>query len=130
MTDKDKSLLTAPGGLIEEISSNELLSRVIEKKIAGWRLCQICAVTLKQPETNGYFYELSYSFAREYDLHTFRLILQQEEEIPSISQVYDCAFLYENEMRELFGVRIQHIAPDMEDKLYRIDTQTPFGRRK
>ena len=53
-----------------------------------------------------------------------------DEEVPSISQVYDCAFLYENEMRELFGVHIQHIAPDMQDKLYRIDTQTPFAEKR
>ena len=130
MTENERTALTAPGGLIETLPPVELLPRVIEKRIAGWRLCQICAVTLKQPENGGVYYELSYSFAREYELHTFRLVLPQEEEIPSISQVYDCAFLYENEMRELFGVRIQHIATDMQDKLYRIDTQTPFGRRK
>lgn len=66
---------------------------MIEKKIANWRLCQICAVTLKGT------YELSYSFADEYEFHTLRLVIGTDEEVPSISQVYDCAFLYENEMR-------------------------------
>ncbi len=122
MTEKEN--MTAPGGLIEEIPVQDLLPRVIEKKIANWRLCQICAVTLKGT------YELSYSFADEYEFHTLRLVIGADEEVPSISQVYDCAFLYENEMRELFGVHIQHIAPDMQDKLYRIDTQTPFAEKR
>ncbi|MBS4917269.1 MAG: hypothetical protein KHZ93_06810 [Clostridiales bacterium] len=44
----------------------------------------------------------------------------------SISNIYEPAFLYENEITDLFGVPIQLISPDYKGKLYRIEQQTPF----
>ena len=35
-------------------------------------------------------------------------------------------FLYENEMKELFGVNIQMINLDYNNKLYRINEEAPF----
>ncbi len=37
MTENERNALTAPGGLIETLPPVELLPRVIEKRIAGWR---------------------------------------------------------------------------------------------
>ena len=34
--------------------------------------------------------------------------------------------LYENEMKELFGVNIQMINLDYQNRLYRINEETPF----
>ena len=47
---------------------------------------------------------MSYSFCREYQLVTLRLVTETEEPVPSITQIYPCAFLQENEAAELFGV--------------------------
>ena len=44
----------------------------------------------------------------------------------SISNIYGPAFLYENEITDLFGVPIQLISPDYKGKLYRIEQPTPF----
>lgn len=107
---------------VETIAIGELLPKVIEKKSAGWRLIQICSVWLKDSET----YELSYSFAYEYEMVNFRLVIRKDDEIPSITQIYRAAFLYENEMSELFGVKIKMIAQDYQGKLYRINEVTPF----
>ena len=37
---------------------------------------------------------------------------------------------YENEMKELFGVKIQMISLDYKNKLYRIEVETPLGPAK
>ena len=44
----------------------------------------------------------------------------------SITACYPYAFRYENEMKELFGVKIKSIHPDYQNKLYRIKAETPF----
>ena len=48
----------------------------------------------------------------------------------SITQIYPCAFLQENEAEQLFGVKIKTIKPDYKDKLYRIDVETPFKKKE
>ena len=65
-----------------------------------------------------------------YDMVTLRLEVEENEEIASITHIYPCAFLQENEAEELFGVKIGHIEPDYHDKLYRIDEETPFKKKE
>lgn len=89
----------------------------------GWRFAQMCVVRTEDG------YELSYTFVNGLDMDTLRLELEKEEPIVSITQVYPCAFLQENEAAELFGVRIKGITMDYKHKLYRIDTETPFAQK-
>lgn len=107
---------------IIEIQKEDLLLRAIEMKKKGLRLSQICAAWADKK------YELSYSFADDetYDYFTLRVLAEKEEEIPSVTEVFPMAVFYENEMKELFGVKIQMISEDLHDRLYRIDTKTPF----
>lgn len=115
------------GTQIETISVGELLPTVIEKKAELWRLVQICCVYLKDSDT----YELSYSFGNnKYKFITYRLVIRSDVEVPSITQIYRAAFLYENEMSELFGVKINQIAKNYHNRLYRIDEKTPFIEKK
>lgn len=107
---------------IIEIRKEDLLVKAIEMKKKGFRVSQICVAWAEKK------YELSYSFADDetYDYFTLRVIAEKDEEIPSITEVYPMAVFYENEMKELFGVKIQMISVDLQDRLYRIDTKTPF----
>ncbi len=119
--------MTDIGTQIETISVGELLPTVIEKKAELWRLVQICCVYLKDSDT----YELSYSFGNnKYKFITYRLVIRSDVEVPSITQIYRAAFLYENEMSELFGVKINQIAKNYHNRLYRIDEKTPFIEKK
>ena len=72
--------------------------------------------------------ELSYSFANDetYQYQTLRIVMEKDTEVSSITAFYPYAFLYENEMKELFGVKIKSIHPDYQNKLYRIKAETPF----
>ena len=103
------------------IEKAELLQIIMEKKNKLWRLCQICCCFPK----NEQHYEITYSFANGYDIENFRLIVEKDELVPSISRVYNSAVFYENEMHELWGLNVDNIKVDMHDKLYRIDTVTP-----
>lgn len=113
-----------PDNILEEIEADKLLNRVMEMKNQGLRLSQACAAYVNKK------YELSYSFAEEetYQYITLRIVIDPEVEIPSITQFYPFAFLYENEMKELFGVKIQMINLDYDNKLYRIQAETPFKK--
>lgn len=108
------------GNNIVKIEKVEMLPVIMEKKNDYWRLAQICCL-YKEGK-----YEVSYSFAKEYDLVNYRLVVDKDETVPSISRVYKAAILYENEMRELFGLKVEYIKVDYHNKLYRIDEETPF----
>ena len=109
---------------IRETAMSEFFPAVVKMKTDHWRLVQICAVSVE----NGY--EMSYSFCKGYEMVTLRLNVDENEELASITQIYPCAFLQENEAAELFGVKIVDIRPDYHEKLYRIDETAPFKKKE
>ncbi len=111
-----------PKETIRVIEKDGLLREVMAMKSRGMRLSQACA-SYKDGK-----YELSYSFADDetMDYETLRVVCGLADRIPSIHDFYSCASFYENEMRELFGVKIELIEPDYHNKLYRIKAETPF----
>ena len=108
------------------ITPEQLLSRTMEMKTRGFRLSQACAALIKDD------IELSYSFAHDdtYEFETLRIVTDQETEIPSITEILPSAVFYENEMKELFGVNIKMISLDYENKLYRIEQESPMAPKK
>lgn len=109
---------------IYKIEKVELLQIIMEKKNNLWRLCQICCSFPKVDDKN--VYEITYSFANGYELENYRLVVEKDELVPSISRVYNSAVYYENEMKELWGLNIENIKLDLHNTLYRIDETTPF----
>ena len=115
-----------PEEILEEIEASALLTKVMEKKKEGYRLSQICAAYIDEK------YELSYSFADDetYQYVTYRLVIDTDVESPSITEIIPQALFYENEMKELFGVKIKMISLDYENRLYRIRQEAPLGPKK
>ncbi|MFV0241652.1 MAG: NADH-quinone oxidoreductase subunit C [Lacrimispora sphenoides] len=105
--------------ILKEISANDLLAETLKIKNDGYRLV---AVTC----TNKDGMELTYSFDKDHELINLRILTDTETELPSISIIYPYSFLYENEIKELFGVKITGITPDFNDNLYKIPVKTPF----
>ena len=105
------------------IEVGDLLPKVMRLKKDGMRLSQACAAYI-----NGKF-ELSYSFSdyHDYGLHTLRIVIDTDVEVPSITEFIPAAVFYENEMKELYGVKIKMINNDMDNRLYRIRQETPLG---
>jgi len=106
--------------ILKEISPNDLLTEIMKIKNDGYRMVAITC-------TNKNGMELTYSFDKDYELLNIRLTTDTETELPSISILYPYSFLYENEIKELFGVKITGIMPDFNDNLYKIPVKTPFG---
>lgn len=111
---------------IREISLENFFQAVLAMRAQGWRLAQICAVCVE----GGY--EMSYSFCNDknYWMLTLRLDVKEDQEIASITHIYPCAFIQENEAAELFGVKIKHIELDYHNTLYRIDEAAPFKKKE
>lgn len=105
------------------IESAQLLDKVVYLKEGGYRLVQICATVLEDD------FELSYSFDKDYNLINLRIILPKENEIMSITGIYWPAFIYENEMKDLFGVKIKHMpaSADYDGKFFRLSQKTPWN---
>lgn len=111
---------------LEEIPASDLLERCLELKREGLRFSQACAA----------YYEdklhLTYTFSNYDTLETInlRVHIAPEEEIHSITEFIPAALFYENEMKEIFGVKIKLITNDLDNKLYRIDVEAPLGAPK
>ncbi len=106
---------------IVAVEKCDLVGIVAELFAEGYRLVQIGCSTLATA------YELTYSFDREYRFKNLRITVVPGEEVPSISVIYPGAFLYENEIHDLFGVPITHIAVDYRGTLYRTALAAPFS---
>jgi ech hydrogenase subunit D len=98
----------------------ELIRGIYLMKRDGYRLVQISCTRV----ADGF--ELNYSFDRNLEFVNYRVVLDVEDEIVSISRIFSPAFLYENELKDLFGVKISGITIDYEGALYRIAQKTPF----
>jgi len=109
----------------EPIALETLLARVRDLQTQGYRLVQISATTL--PE----HLELTYSFDRE--IHLVNLRVQAptpSPRVPSISGIYLCAFIYENELHDLFNLRVDDMAVDFQGRFYKTSVKYPFGSPK
>ncbi len=106
---------------IVPVEKCDLVGIVAELFAEGYRLVQIGCTTLPAA------YELTYSFDRDYRFRSLRFSVTQGEAVPSISVIYPNAFLYENEIHDLFGVAITHISVDYRGTLYRTALGTPFS---
>jgi ech hydrogenase subunit D len=109
---------------IKMISPQELLADTLRLKNGGYRLVAITCTYTKEGM------ELSYSFDKNFELLTLRFVLHGEQEVESISVIYPYSFLYENEIKELFGVSIKDMAIDFEDSLYQIPIKTPYAQKE
>ena len=66
----------------------------------------------------GEVFRLIYNFDKDLTMINLEVTTPREKAIPSISDIYVCAFLVENEMQELFGLKINNIALDLGGKMY------------
>lgn len=105
---------------IIEIQPEQLVSTAMQLNKDLYRLVQIHAVRIE----NGF--ELTYSFSKDYEFLNYRLVIGEDVVVTSISGVYETAFLYENELKDLFGVKIDLINLDYKGNLYRIEQTAPF----
>jgi ech hydrogenase subunit D len=103
------------------LEKHDLVGVVARLFAEGYRLVQIGCSTLPTA------YELNYSFDKDYRFKNLRITAAPGEQVPSISMIYANAFLYENEIHDLFGVPVMNISIDYGGTLYRTAIKTPFS---
>ena len=103
------------------IERRDLVGTVVSLRSSGYRLVQICATTCAD------HYEMNYSFDKDLRFKNLRFTVRPGDTVPSISLIYTSAFLYENEIHDLFGIGIENIVVDYQGTLYRTVIASPFG---
>jgi ech hydrogenase subunit D len=110
---------------ITKIEVSDLLTEVKKLSDTGYRLSQISATALAAG------FQIDYSFDKDYHFVDLRVeIPSAKESLPSVSPVYWSAFLYENEIQDLFGITVKGMAVDYQNKFYKLAVKTPFAKDK
>lgn len=107
---------------LKTIEPTELVETAHNLKAEGYRMVQICAT--KIPEA----FELTYSFDKDHELYNYRVVVREGQELMSITDSYFAAFVYENEMKDLFGIDIKHIALDFQGNFFITNEATPWKK--
>ena len=106
---------------IIEVALPDLLREVERLHADGYRLVQIGCTDL------GGAYEINYSFDKGYQFKNLRLKVGPDTGVPSISGIYWGAFVYENEMHDLFGIPVSGINIDFKGTFIRTAKKYPFS---
>jgi ech hydrogenase subunit D len=107
---------------IQDIEPSDLLAAAADAKSDGYRLGQACAT-----KTEGGV-EILYTFEKDETLKNLKVGLDEKApEIQSISGIYWPAFIYENEMHDLFGVTFRNLALDYGGHFFKIASETPWN---
>lgn len=108
---------------VVSISVENVVGETAKMKVEGYRF-----VTLSCVEIDETTVDILYHFDKDFQLKHLRLTVLKDSPVPSISPVYFAAFLVENEIQDLFGIRFQGLAIDYDRTLYLEEEvkQTPF----
>ena len=106
------------------VELSQLQTKVKDLKAEGYRFGQACATVVDDN------FEIIYSFDKDYQLVNLRLVISQGDEVESITGVYWPAFIYENEMHDLFGIQFNHMELDYEGNFFKVAEPTPWNPKK
>jgi ech hydrogenase subunit D len=106
--------------VIDRAQIREQAARFLERRS---RLVQVCATALTET------FEITYTFAGDHaGLESLRVLVPRTDPVlPSITGSYPCAFSYENEMQDLFGIRVDGLALDFKGRFYIKAAPAPFA---
>lgn len=104
----------------QPLALDELHSFAESRRDEGWRYVQTLAVLTEEG------IDLVYSFMKCGHLANYVVSIARDAEVPSISDVFLAAFVFENEIHDLFGVDVRGIAIDFEGNFYRLSTEAPM----
>ncbi len=96
---------------------------VAKLKQDGYRLVMINATSVVGENA----VDLAWSFERGGAYEHLRERVPAADEVPSIQASYPYAFLYENEIVELFGVKIVGLLVDFKGQLFQSSTKVPMA---
>lgn len=114
--------MTLPQQTTTTIDVGKLVGGVERFRNEGYRLVQIGCTKA------GDLYEINYCFDLDYRFENLRISITADTEVPSISGMYWNAFIYENEMHDLFGIQVRGMNIDFKGTLIRTAEKFPFSK--
>lgn len=108
-------------GMRTYLDTGELLERAMVLRGGGYRLVQICATC-----TEGGF-DVLYTFGKDLDVLHLYLDVRPGQHIPSLSAVFPSAYVFENEMSDLFGIPVEGMTHDYHGNFYVTPTAHPMS---
>jgi ech hydrogenase subunit D len=104
-----------------ELDKTAIPAKAAELAKEGYRLVQICCTTTD-------VFTITYSFDKEYSFLNVRVTIPRENpSIPSITESYLAGFTYENELHDLFGIKVEGLKLDFNGHFYKLSQKTPFA---
>jgi len=95
------------------VTKETVIGETAKIKIEGYRFITMTCVELDENQV-----DLIYHFDKNLQLKHFRFTALKDTVIPSISVVYQSAFLVENEIQDLFGMHFDNLSIDYRRTLY------------
>ena len=104
----------------EPLALSELHGFAESRRAEGWRYVQTLAVLTEEGV------DLVYSFMKDGHLANSVVSIARDAVVPSISDLFLAAFVFENEIHDLFGVTVEGIAIDFEGSFYQLANEAPM----
>lgn len=104
----------------EKVAPGDIASIAEKMKGDGYRMVQICGIT-KEGHT-----ELLYTFDKDYQMTNQTTDVPFGTSVASITPWYWSAFVYENEVHDLFGVEFTDSKLDYKGNFFRMSAKTPW----
>lgn len=97
------------------IPLDTLIDTCKERKNEGYRLAQLCPKLERDDSIT-----LIYTFIKESEIINYKVsgIKKGVTEVPSVTELFIAAFVFENEAHDLFGVNVVGNLIDFQDKFY------------
>lgn len=97
------------------IPLDKLIDTCKERKNEGYRLAQLCPKLERDDSIT-----LIYTFVKESEMINYRVsgIKKGVTEVPSVTELFIAAFVFENEAHDLFGVNVVGNLIDFQGKFY------------
>lgn len=109
------------------ISLGEITGVAAQARRDGWSFVQICATTLEAGV------ELLYAYhdpqREEPGLEGYLVEVPDGTHVPSITEWFPAAFVFENETHDLFGVQVDGINIDFKGEFYTVPVAYPMNPR-
>lgn len=96
---------------VQVVEKEHLLPRVEELAAQGMRFITATCID------NGERFDVYYHFDHNLELTHLLVTIDRDEALPSITPVYFCAFVAENEMKDLFGLRVDGLNVDYQGRM-------------
>ncbi len=96
---------------VQVVTRDTLLEHVAALAERGYRFITTTCID------TGEQFEVYYHFDHHLQMHHLLVTIGKEESIPSITPVYFSAFVAENEMKDLFGLRVEGLNVDYQGRM-------------